>query len=127
MLLADSFNMEKFCEGASGILQFTGYIITIVKIAIPILIVAFGLLDFGKAVVGSKDDLIKKSAISLLRRVVAGIAIFFLPTLVLTIFGTISDYSNNSNGFDNCKGCLLHPGSATSCVTTGGSSTNYDN
>ena len=110
-----------------SILQFTGYIITIVKIAIPILIVAFGLLDFGKAVVGSKDDLIKKSAISLLRRVVAGIAIFFLPTLVLTIFGTISDYSNNSNGFDNCKGCLLHPGSATSCVTTGGSSTNYDN
>jgi hypothetical protein len=125
MLLADTFDMGTFCTGSAGLLQFVGYILTIVKIAIPILIVAFGLLDFGKAVVGSKDDLIKKSAISLLRRVVAGIVIFFLPTLVLTIFDAISDYSNNKDDFDNCKACLLHPG-GKSCSTDGGDSSSYE-
>ncbi len=123
MLLGqDSFDLKTFCEGSAGLLQFVGYIITIVKIAIPILIIAFGLLDFGKAVVGSKDELIKKSAISLLRRVVSGIIIFFLPTLVLTIFDTISDYSNNKGDFANCKGCLLSPGNDSKCDTGKGGS-----
>lgn len=125
MLLADQFDMNTFCTGSAGLLQFVGYILTIVKIAIPILIVAFGLLDFGKAVVGSKDELIKKSAISLLRRVVAGIVIFFLPTLVLTIFDAISDYANNKDDFENCKACLLHPG-GKSCNTSGGDSVSYE-
>lgn len=125
MMLADSFNLGEFCKGSAGLLQFVGYIITIVKIAIPILIIAFGLLDFGKAVVGSKDELIKKSAISLLRRVVAGIVIFFLPTLVLTIFDTIDDYKNNGSSFTNCKACLLHPG-GSECSTEGGGSTDYE-
>ena len=119
LLAADTFSMKTFCTGSAGLLQFVGYIITIVKIAIPILIIAFGLLDFGKAVVGSKDELIKKSALSLLRRVAAGIVIFFLPTLVLTVFGAISDYKSNSKDFSNCKTCLLNPGK---CQTSGGES-----
>ncbi len=119
LLAADTFSMKTFCSGSAGLLQFVGYIITIVKIAIPILIIAFGLLDFGKAVVGSKDELIKKSAISLLRRVAAGIVIFFLPTLILTIFAAISDYKSNAKNFSNCKTCLLNP---TKCDTSGGSS-----
>ena len=123
LLAADTFSMKTFCTGSAGLLQFVGYIITIVKIAIPILIIAFGLLDFGKAVVGSKDDLIKKSALSLLRRVAAGIVIFFLPTLVLTVFSAISDYKSGSKDFSNCKTCLLNP---SKCETSGGSSENYD-
>lgn len=123
MLAEDTFDLSTFCSGSAGLLQFVGYIITIVKIAIPLLIIAFGLLDFGKAVVGSKDDLIKKSAISLLRRVVSGIIIFFLPALVLTIFEAISDYKNNNSGFSNCKTCLLQP---SKCDTSEGSSEDYD-
>ena len=106
LLAADTFSMKTFCTGSAGLLQFVGYIITIVKIAIPILIIAFGLLDFGKAVVGSKDDLIKKSALSLLRRVAAGIVIFFLPTLVLTVLSNYLDTDNMNKLYDSLNNLL---------------------
>jgi hypothetical protein len=50
---------------------FLGKILNVFKIVIPILILAFGAIDFGKAVVASKDDEIKKALKSLLFRILA--------------------------------------------------------
>ena len=35
-------------------------IVTVIKIAVPILLIIFGMLDLGKAVVAAKEDEIKK-------------------------------------------------------------------
>lgn len=103
------FSMEEFCSETATIMQFIGYIITIIKIAIPILIIAFGILDLGKAVVSSDDSQIKKSAKSLMWRAIAGVFIFFIPSIVLWLFGAIDQYKDNNDQFSNCTTCLLKP------------------
>lgn len=112
LLLLGEFDLGTFCNQAKDILQFVGWIITVFKIAIPMVIVCYGIFDFGQAVVGSKDDDIKKSAKRLMYRALAGAAIFFIPTVVLWLFGAIGSYSetiNNSGGFKTCQDCILTP------------------
>jgi hypothetical protein len=108
MLLA-SESIATFCSKTAGLLQYVGYALTIFKIAIPLIIIIFGMMDFGKAVVSEKDEDVKKQAVKLMRRAIAGIIIFFIPTFVIWIFETINDYSENEGQFNTCKQCLLHP------------------
>ena len=106
--------LSNLCTKASDVLAFAGWILTFFKIAIPLLIIGLGMFDFGKAVVSSKDDEIKKSAKTLMYRAIAGIVIFFVPSLVLWLFQTISsfNYAENATNFDDCKKCILTPWSS---------------
>ena len=104
------FDLGTFCTETSQILGFVGWVLTIVKISMPLLIIGYGVMDLGKAVVSSKEDEIKTATKRLLWRAVAGVAIFFVPSLVLWLFGTISDfYEAYNKGFDTCETCLLKP------------------
>lgn len=104
-------NIEGFCGEAAGILQLIGWILTIFKIAIPILVIAFGIFDFGKAVTAADDKEIKKSVKSLMWRAIAGVVIFFIPTIVMWIFRAVSSYKTmeDSVSFKNCETCVLRP------------------
>ena len=75
-------SLSSLCTEAKDILAFAGWILTFFKIAIPLLIIGLGMFDFGKAVVSSKDDEIKKSAKTLMYRAIAGIVIFFVTSLL---------------------------------------------
>ena len=89
-LLAAAIN---FCTKTKSIWVLVGRILGIFKIVIPLLVIIFGMIDLGKAVVASKDDEIKKAAKSLGFRALAGILIFFIPTLVgfcFTLFLMVS-------------------------------------
>ena len=113
--ILDGIDVSNFCSEASGILQLVGWILTVFKIAIPLLIIAYGIFDFGKAVTAAKDDEIKKSVKSLMWRAIAGIVIFFIPSIVMFIFGAVSNYSSERNGleesmdFNVCEACILRP------------------
>ena len=74
-----------FCMSTANIWQIVGIVLLVFKIVIPILLIVWGMLDLGKAVVAAKDDEIKKATKSLAFRAVAGILIFFIPTLVSVI------------------------------------------
>ena len=50
-----------FCTNTANIWQIVGYVLLIFKIVIPILLIIFGILDLGKAVIASKEDEIKKA------------------------------------------------------------------
>ncbi len=111
--------IDTFCTDTAGILQYIGYALLIFKIAIPFIIIVFGMMDFGKAVVSEKDDDIKKQAIKLGRRAVAGIIIFFIPSIVTWIFGTIADYNTGKGSFATCETCLLTPSACNSSGSSG--------
>jgi len=104
-------DVSNFCTEASDVLGFIGWILTFFKIAIPIVIIAYGMLDLGKAVVASKDDEIKKQTKQLLMRAIAGIFIFFIPSLVLWLFGAIAGYNEATDraNFEICQRCVLRP------------------
>ena len=75
-----------FCTDTMEIWIFLGKILRVFIIVIPILIFVFGAIDFGKAVVASKDDEIKKALKSLLFRILAGAVILFIPVTFPTSF-----------------------------------------
>ena len=95
------------CTRLKEPLQFIGKIVRIVKILIPIVIIVLGVIDFFKAILGSKDDEIKKSARSLLMRTIAGVVIFFIPTIISVVFSLISDFGNLQGDFNACQKCIF--------------------
>ena len=99
-----------FCDKASDVLGFIGWILTVFKIAIPLLIIGYGMFDLGKAVVGSKDEDIKVASKRLMYRAIAGVLIFFVPTVVMWLFGTINGYNDMPvKSFEKCQDCILSP------------------
>ena len=104
-----NFSLDTFCSSAGGMLQIVGWALTIVKVAIPLVIIAYGIMDLGKAVVASKEDEIKTGAKRLMWRAIAGVCIFFIPSIIMWLFGTITMFTTSSAGFDNCKKCVLTP------------------
>lgn len=98
-----------FCTQTADILSFVGWVVTLIKIAIPILIIIFGILDFGKAVTGGDDKTIKASMKTLGIRVIAGLVIFFIPSIVLCVFGLVNSYSSMTADFGVCQTCILSP------------------
>ena len=51
-----------FCSETKDVWSLVGKILGVFKIVIPLLIIIFGMIDLGKAVVASKDDEVKKAA-----------------------------------------------------------------
>ena len=106
MLLMD---FESFCSESAAIWSVVGWILTIFKIVIPILLIIFGSLDFGKADVAQKDDEIKKAGKQLAIRVAAAIIIFILPSLVTMVMEWAMDISNSEMDYETCFDCVNSP------------------
>ena len=109
-MLLGNFDVAGFCTETASLLEFIGYIVTVIKVAIPVLIIVLGIIDFGKAVVAAKDDKMKDSAKSLGRRLIAGIVIFFIPNIIIWIFSAVNGYNESNPGdFKTCETCVLKP------------------
>ena len=119
MLLADKASEiaigteNGFCTGTANVWQIIGYVLLVFKIVIPLLVIVYGALDLGKAVIASKDEEIKKSIKGLTMRAIAAVVIFLLPTIISFIFGMISDFSNNEDDYAICRACITSPGGTT--------------
>ena len=104
------FDADTFCTGpVQGVFTTLGWVFFILKILIPIILIVFGTIDFAKAVVSSKDDEIKKSAKTLVMRTIAGVIIFFIPTLLDFIVGLIGGDDLYNGTFATCTHCMLEP------------------
>lgn len=109
MLIMDA---PKICTGLREVWSIVGWVLWVFKIVIPIIIIIFGMIDLGKAVVASKDDEIKKSIKSLAMRAVAGIVIFFVPSLVSAIFGLVDSFQKDTElqgQYGVCELCIKNP------------------
>lgn len=104
--------IEGICYESSTVLQLVGWVLTVFKIAVPLIIVVLGIIDLAKAAISSKPDEIKKSVTSLVWRLVGGIAIFFVPAIIMMLFGFIKDYTaaeEEITSWDICHDCIVSP------------------
>lgn len=85
------------CNDAENIIILVGKIVSIFQIVIPILLVVFGLVSLGKAVVASKEDEVKKATTGLVKKIVLAVFIFFIVTLVKMVVSLV--------GGDDMKHC----------------------
>ena len=102
-----------YCSGLSSTFIIIGHIVRIAKIFIPIIIIGFGMIDFFKAIIGSKDDEIRKAIKSLIMRCVAGVVIFFLPAFIDLIFSWVDSWGNYQASYDECFKCIWN---VSSCI-----------
>ena len=62
----------------------------IVQIGIPILLVVFGTLDLGKAVMSNDEKEIKGATSKLIKRAIMAVAVFFVTTIVTLVMGWLT-------------------------------------
>lgn len=107
------FLMEEginFCTKTANAWQIVGYVLLVFKIVIPILLIIFGMLDLGKAVTQSDEKAISKATMALVRRAIAAVVIFFIPTLVGVIMGLVTGFTNKAAAdYENCRKCITNP------------------
>ena len=115
-------NILGFCSDSYKVWKFVGLIINILKIAIPIIIVLFATLDLGKAVIAGKDDEIKAAQKMLIKRLIYGVLIFFVVTIVQVVIGLVTTAGESDNTTEGgvtsdsniCWTCATDPNS-TEC------------
>ncbi len=84
------------CGDIAFIIRLFKYIILIVRIAVPILLIALITFDLAKAMTQNSDDEMKKATSKIFTRVVWAVAIFFVPLLLRFVFSNLGNTSTKS-------------------------------
>ena len=69
-------------------------VIPLIQLGIPILLILYGMLDLGKAVLASKEDEIKSAQKMLIKRAIYAVSIFFVVLIVNVVFGLLGATDN---------------------------------
>lgn len=99
--------------GSTGIPDQLAHIIAlavkIIQIVVPILLIIWGMLDLGKAVMAQKEDEIKKGQQTFVKRLIAAAIVFFIVTIVKLVIGIVAGDGDTENGginSDSIWGCI---------------------
>lgn len=96
-----------FCGQTADIWRILGYVVVIIKIVIPLILIILGMVDLGKAVVSSDEKAINKAVGSLIKRFIAAVVVFFVPTIVNAVFGIVGVMSKTENDdYQTCVKCI---------------------
>lgn len=97
----------QFCSKTKALWGLIGTALTILKIVVPIILVVLGSIDLLKAVTSDDKDMIKKQGLVLGKRALAGIIIFFIPTIIEGILSMLSATSDAINQAGDCWKCAI--------------------
>lgn len=100
--------MNTFCADTANMWKFVGDIIYVVRIVIPVIIILLGTLDLGKAVMAGEDKKIKETQKTFIRRLIYGVAIFFIFIIVEVIFGLLGVETEKGDS-KICWDCATKP------------------
>ena len=108
------------CNGVDipdKIINIVSTLITVIKFGVPILLIIFGMLDLGKAVVASKEDEIKKGQQMFIKRVIAAILVFFVVTVVQLVINLASEDDGDLWSCVKTFTCGVDETGHSNCVT----------
>ena len=82
-------------------------IITVIKIVVPVLLVVMGMLDLMKGLTAQKDDEIKKGQQMFIKRLISGVLVFLVFTIVQFIISFVADEGDKAN-ITTCSNCFIN-------------------
>lgn len=92
------------CSAFSGldpqIPTITSRAVSLIQVAVPVILIVFGMIDFLKAVMSQKEDEIKKAQGIFVKRLLAGALVFFVIFIVKFVVGFVA--VDNSQGIMGC-------------------------
>ena len=98
-------------QGGTGIPTKLAYIIALIyrgiQIVIPILLILWGMLDLGKAVMAQKEEEIKKGQQTFIKRIVAAAIVFFVLTIVKLMIGLVADDKSSTETLTTCIDSII--------------------
>ena len=102
---------ENMCsrEEIQNVMRFVGYIIMFIKLFVPLIIIGQGVFIFYNGVKAGKEDELKKCVQTLGKRILVGIIIMLLPTIIDITLSTVKDWTDYEGEYETCTECLLHP------------------
>lgn len=99
--------------------QLIGYCLYIVKVVVPLLLIIMGMWNLGQAILSSDGDALKKSINILVKRAIAAVVIFFIPTIISTVINLV-DGANDLKEFNCLSNCISSPADSTKCILPSG-------
>lgn len=93
-------------------------IVLVIQIVIPVLLVIFGSIDFLKAVIAQKEDEIKKGQQTFMKRLIAGVIVFFVVSIVKLIVSFAA--GDDEATILNCADCFLSGPESEKCLVKNG-------
>ena len=94
-------------EGVQGVLKLVSAIISVIRLAVPIVLIVMTSLDIAKKVINPE---VKEGQKKIMNRVIAAVVFFFIPVLVRFVF-IVVDWGFGSSGTagdaeSNLKACI---------------------
>lgn len=80
-------------------------VIQFIQVVVPILLIVWGMLDLGKAVMAQKEDEIKKGQQTFVKRIVAAVLVFFVVAITKLVVGLFAP-DNGAKGSGSLAACL---------------------
>lgn len=102
---------------SSQIPEIVHLAITIIQIAVPVLLIIFGMLDLGKAVMAQKDDEIKKAQQTFVKRLASAALVFFVIMIVQVVIKLVA--GSESDNIWDCVDCFIGGPSETASIKGG--------
>lgn len=90
-----------------GVAFIVQNVVNIIKIAIPILLIIMGMLDFLKAVIANDEKQMKESQNKFIKRIIAAVIIFFVVAIVQFVFGYIVSGNEGKDAL-SCVSCFVN-------------------
>lgn len=87
---------------AGVIVNIIGSLITTIKIAVPLLLIIFGMVDLIKGVTARDEEKMKEGQRSFFRRLIPAILVFLVVTIVQFVVGIVGGETDNA-----CLRCAL--------------------
>lgn len=93
--------------------SITLLVVNLIKIAIPIILIIFGMLDLAKAVMSNDEKEMKGAQTKLMKRVIYAVLVFLVVSIVQLLFGVLSkNDSENVGDMSTCIKCFVSDNSA---------------
>ena len=107
-----NISIRTMCNDSSvaRTLRGIGIAIVLIKILVPAVIIVMGFVNLFKIITSGKEDDVRKYVKSIVIRIIVGVVIFLLPSIVNFVFeiasGVVDASGGDGNALDNCWNCV---------------------
>lgn len=106
----DFVNLLVTCENGitipDAIAALVRAIIFVIQVVVPILLILWGMLDFAKSIIGQDEDKIKAGQKKFIQRLIAGIIVFLIVSVVTFLIGLVGNLGGEGNQANGALSCV---------------------
>ena len=103
-ILANGDLSDDICVTLEPIMTIVGYVIFAIKVIVPVILVLFGMIDLTKAIMEKDESNIKKAQSLLIKRIIYGVAVYLVVTIVSLIMNLIV---SDDSSWKSCVKCAF--------------------